>query len=104
MRQLGATPLRVYARHILPNIASTLIISMTLAFPEVILLESGLSFLGLGVQPPSTSLGNMVGYGREYLTRAPWILLAPAFTIITTTLAVSMVGDWLRDRLDPTLR
>lgn len=104
VRQLGAGPLRVYARHILPNIASTLIVSMTLAFPEIILLESGLSFLGLGVQPPMTSLGNMVGYGREYLTRAPWILLAPAFTIITTTLAVSMVGDWLRDRLDPTLR
>ena len=104
VRQLGATPLRVYARHILPNIASTLIISMTLAFPEVILLESGLSFLGLGVQPPSTSLGNMVGYGREYLTRAPWILLAPAFTIILTSLAISLVGDWLRDRLDPTLR
>jgi peptide/nickel transport system permease protein len=104
VRQLGAGPLRIYGRHILPNIASTLIISMTLAFPEVILLESGLSFLGLGVQPPSTSLGNMVGYGREYLTRAPWILLAPAFTIILTTLAISIVGDWLRDRLDPTLR
>ena len=104
VRQLGARPLRVYARHILPNIASTLIISMTLAFPEVILLESGLSFLGLGVQPPATSLGNMVGYGREYLTRAPWILLAPAFTIILTTLAISIVGDWLRDKLDPTLR
>ncbi len=104
VRQLGARPLRVYARHILPNIASMLIISMTLAFPEVILLESGLSFLGLGVQPPATSLGNMVGYGREYLTRAPWILLAPAFTIILTTLAISIVGDWLRDKLDPTLR
>ncbi|MBR0680379.1 ABC transporter permease [Roseomonas eburnea] len=104
VRQLGARPLRVYWRHILPNIASTLIISMTLAFPEIILLESGLSFLGLGVQPPATSLGNMVGYGREYLTRAPWILLAPAFTIILTTLAISIVGDWLRDRLDPTLR
>ncbi|MEO3474297.1 ABC transporter permease [Roseomonas sp. CAU 1739] len=104
VRQLGAGPLRIYGRHILPNIASTLIISMTLAFPEVILLESGLSFLGLGVQPPATSLGNMVGYGREYLTRAPWILLAPAFTIILTTLAISIVGDWLRDRLDPTLR
>lgn len=103
VRQLGATSLRVYTRHILPNIASTLIVSMTLAFPEIILLESGLSFLGLGVQPPATSLGNMVGYGREYLTRAPWILLAPATTIILTTLAVSLLGDWLRDRLDPTL-
>ena len=87
-----------------PNIASTLIVSMTLAFPEVILLESGLSFLGLGVQPPETSLGSMVGYGREYLTRAPWILLAPASVIILTTLSVSLIGDWLRDGLDPTLR
>ena len=83
--------------------ASTLIVSATLSFPEVVLLESGLSFLGLGVQPPMTSLGNMVGYGREYLTRAPWILLAPSTVIVLTTLAVSTVGDWLRDRLDPTL-
>lgn len=104
VRQIGASPSRVYLKHILPNIASTLIVSMTLTFPEVILLESGLSFLGLGVQPPMTSLGNMVGYGREYLTRAPWIMLAPACTIVMTTLAVSLVGDWLRDRLDPTLR
>ncbi len=104
VRQLGASPWRIYGRHVLPNIASTLIVSMTLAFPEIILLESGLSFLGLGVQPPATSLGSMVGYGREYLTRAPWILLAPAFTIILTTLSVSLLGDWLRDRMDPTLR
>ncbi len=104
VRQLGASPMRIYGRHVLPNIASTLIVSMTLVFPEVILLESGLSFLGLGVQPPDTSLGNMVGYGREYLTRAPWILLFPAVAISITTFAVSAVGDWLRDRLDPTLR
>jgi peptide/nickel transport system permease protein len=101
--QLGASPARVYLRHILPNIASTLIVSVTLVFPEVILVESGLSFLGLGVQPPMTSLGNMVGYGRDYITRAPWILLAPAVVIVLTTLAVSVIGDWLRDRLDPTL-
>ncbi|RVT90103.1 ABC transporter permease [Rhodovarius crocodyli] len=104
VRQLGASPMRVYLLHILPNIASTLIVSMTLAFPEIILLESGLSFLGLGVQPPETSLGSMVGYGREYLTRAPWILLSPAFVIVLTTLSVSLIGDWLRDKLDPTLR
>ncbi|WP_255448591.1 ABC transporter permease [Telmatospirillum sp. J64-1] len=104
VRQLGASPARVYFRHILPNTASTLIVSMTIVFPEIILMESGLSFLGLGVQPPQTSLGSMVGYGREYLTTAPWIMLAPAITIILTTLAVSLLGDWLRDRLDPTLR
>ncbi len=102
--QLGATPLRVYMRHILPNVASTLIVSMTLTFPEIILMESGLSFLGLGVQPPETSLGNMVGFGREYLTRAPWIMLAPALVIMLTTLSISLVGDWLRDKLDPTVR
>ncbi len=103
VRQLGARPLRIYLGHVLPNIASTLIVSATLSFPEIVLLESGLSFLGLGVQPPMTSLGNMVGYGREYLTRAAWILLTPSVVIVLTTLAVSLVGDWLRDRLDPTL-
>lgn len=102
--QLGATPSRVYLHHILPNVASTLIVSMTLTFPEIILMESGLSFLGLGVQPPETSLGNMVGFGREYLTRAPWIMLAPAAVIMLTTLSISLVGDWLRDKLDPTIR
>ena len=104
VRQLGASNLRVYGLHVLPNIASTLIVSMTITFPETILLESGLSFLGLGVQPPLSSLGNMVGYGREYLTRASWILLFPSAVIILTTLSISIIGDWLRDRLDPTLR
>ncbi len=104
VRQLGAGPLRVYLTHVLPNIAATLIVSATLCFPEVVLLESGLSFLGLGVQPPMTSLGSMVGYGREYITRAPWILLAPSAIVVLTTLSVSLLGDWLRDRLDPTLR
>ena len=104
VRQLGARPLRVYLRHILPNIAATLIVSATLSFPEVILLESGLSFLGLGIQPPMTSLGNMIGYGREYLERAPWILLSPCVVVVVTTFSVSVLGDWLRDRLDPTLQ
>ncbi|WP_236038957.1 ABC transporter permease subunit [Belnapia arida] len=71
VRQLGASPWRVCGRHVLPNFVSTLIVSMTLAFPEIIPLKSGPSFLGLGVQPPETSLGSMVGYGREYLARAP---------------------------------
>jgi peptide/nickel transport system permease protein len=104
VRQLGAGPWRLYLRHVLPNIAATLIVSATLAFPEIILLESGLSFLGLGVQPPMSSLGNMVGYGRGYLSSAPWIVLAPSLVIALTTLAISITGDWLRDRLDPTLR
>lgn len=104
VRDLGASPWRIYGRHILPNIASTLIVSMTLNFPEVILLESVLSFLGLGVKPPLTSLGSMVGYGRDYIQSAPWIMLARALVIVVTTLSISIIGDWLRDRLDPTLR
>lgn len=104
VRQLGARPQWVYLRHILPNISSTLIVSMTLTFPEIILMESSLSFLGLGVQPPMTSLGNMVGYGREYMTSAPWIMFAPALLIVTTTLGISLLGDWLRDRLDKGLQ
>lgn len=103
VRQIGAKPSRLYLRHVLPNIAATLIVSATLAFSDVILLESGLSFLGLGVQPPLTSLGNMVGFGRSYISSAPWILLSPSVVIVLTTLAISMVGDWLRDRLDPTV-
>lgn len=104
VRDLGASPSRVYLKHILPNIASTIIVAMTLNFPEIILLESGLSFLGLGVQPPLTSLGNMIGFGREYIQNAPWMMIAPAAVIVTTTLAVSLLGDHLRDRFDPTLK
>lgn len=104
IRQLGAPPWRVYGRHILPNIASALIVNITLNFPEHIILETGLSFLGLGVQPPLTSLGNMVGYGREYLQSAWWIAVFPGLTIVLTTLSMSIVGDWVRDRLDPTLQ
>jgi len=100
---LGASAWRVYGKHVLPNIASTIIVNVTVTFPGVVLLESGLSFLGLGVQPPMASLGNMVGYGREYLQSAPWILLCPSFIIVMTTFSMSLVGDWLRDQLDPSV-
>ncbi|EJJ24863.1 ABC transporter permease [Rhizobium sp. CF142] len=103
-RDIGASPWRIYLRHILPNISAMIVIAMTLNIPAVILLESSLSFLGIGLQPPQTSLGNMVGYGRDYIQSAPWIMLMPAAVIVITTLSVSVVGDWLRDRLDPTLR
>jgi peptide/nickel transport system permease protein len=103
VRQIGAGPVRLYLRHVLPNIAATLIVSATLAFPDIILLESGLSFLGLGVQPPMTSLGNMVGYGRGYISAAPWIMIAPSAVIVLATLAISVAGDWLRDYFDPTV-
>ncbi len=101
---LGASPARIYLRHILPNMASAIIVNMTLNFPETILVETSLSFLGLGIQPPLTSLGNMVGFGRDYLLTAWWIVLLPAIVIFVTSLAFSLLGDWLRDQLDPTLR
>ncbi len=84
--------------------ASAIIVNMTLNFPETILVETSLSFLGLGIQPPLTSLGNMVGFGRDYLLTAWWIVLLPAIVIFVTSLAFSLLGDGLRDQLDPTLR
>lgn len=101
---LGARPLRLYLRHVLPNIAGVLIVNATIGFPEVILLESALSFLGLGIQPPLSSLGNMLSYGRSYLTSAWWIAVLPGVVLSVTTLAVSLIGDWVRDRLDPITR
>lgn len=104
IRSLGAGSGRVYGRHILPNILSVLIVQFTLNFPQTILLETSLSFLGLGVQPPLTSLGQMLGAGRSHLLAAWWIAVLPGAMIFFTTLSISIVGDWLRDRLDPTLR
>ncbi len=104
VRVLGASPARIYIRHILPNMASAIIVNMTLNFPETILVETSLSFLGLGIQPPLTSLGNMVGFGRDYLLTAWWIVVIPSIVIFITSLAFSLLGDWLRDVLDPTLR
>ena len=101
---LGATPLRIYGRHILPNIGSVLIVQLTLNFADTVLLESSLSFLGLGIQPPLTSLGAMLGEGRSYLLTAWWISVVPGVVIFFVTLSASIVGDWLRDRFDPTLR
>lgn len=101
---LGASPWRIYGRHVLPNIANALIVNMTLNFPQTIMLETSLSFLGLGIQPPMTSLGNMVGFGRDYLLTAWWLATLPALTIFFTTLAFALLGDWVRDRLDPTSR
>lgn len=101
---LGARSSRVIFRHLLPNIVASLVVQATLNFPATILLETSLSFLGLGVQPPGTSLGLMLGEGRRYLLNAWWIAVFPGLTIFLTTLSMSLFGDWLRDRLDPTLR
>lgn len=97
---LGATTTRILFRHVLPNIASPLLVMLTLNFPAILLLESSLSFLGIGVQPPTASLGRMVGEGRHQMLAAWWLVVAPAVLILLVTLTAQLLGDWLRDRLD----
>ena len=104
VRSLGIPTWRLYLRHVLPNLLPALMVQFTINLPGTILLETTLSFLGLGVQPPMTSLGQMLGLGRDYLLQAPWIAVAPGLMIFLITLSVSVLGDWLRDRLDPSLR
>jgi peptide/nickel transport system permease protein len=101
---LGGSMPRVIGRHILPNVLSSLVVIATLELARSIVLEATLSFLGLGVQPPTPSWGGMVQEGREYLDSAWWISTAPGVLLMVTSLAVSRTGDWLRDLLDPTLR
>jgi peptide/nickel transport system permease protein len=103
IRTLGVHPAKVYVRHVLPNMLGVIMVQITLNFPEIILLETSLSFLGLGVQPPGTSLGLLLGEGRNYLTTAWWMGIPAGMVIFLTTLAISLLGDWLRDMLDPSL-
>ena len=103
-RALGAGPLRLAFREVLPNMLAPLVVVATAQLGALILLESTLSFLGLGIQPPTPSWGVMVQEGREYLDSAWWISTFPGLVLMVTSLAVSRTGDWLRDMLDPTLR
>ena len=100
-RALGAGPARVIFRHILPNAAAPIIVSAALGIGNVILLEAGLSFLGVGVPPPAPSWGNMIGDSWQQLAVAPWTTLFPGFAITLVVMALSAVGDALRDALDP---
>jgi peptide/nickel transport system permease protein len=97
---LGASNWRIAVRHILPNIASMLTVLLTMNFPRILLLESSLSFLGIGVQPPTASLGRMVGEGRDYMISAWWVVVSPAAFIVLITLCLQIIGDWLRDEFD----
>ena len=101
---LGIPTRRILLKHILPNIASALVVNMTLNFPGMILLETSLSFLGVGVQPPMSSLGTMLGFGRDYLTTAWWIAVVPGVTIVISTLSMSVLGDWVQQKLEPQSR
>ncbi len=96
---LGASSARVLWLHALPNSLGPAIVATTLGVGNAILLESGLSFLGLGVQPPSPSWGNMIAGGRDLIVVAPWVAIAPGLALIATVLCCTLIGDDLRDRL-----
>jgi peptide/nickel transport system permease protein len=97
---LGAGPARVMIRHLLPNAAGPLLVAATLAVGDVILLEAGLSFLGLGIQPPTPSWGAMILDAKPVLVTAPWTSLFPGLAIVITVLSVNLIGDALSDTFD----
>jgi len=102
-RVLGASPLRIMARHIWPNVTAPIIVQATLLIASAIVTEASLSFLGVGVQPPTASWGAMLRTGSQYLEVAPWMAFAPGVAIFLTVLAFNFVGDGLRQALDPRL-
>jgi peptide/nickel transport system permease protein len=97
----GASVPRLLITHFLPNVAGAVAIQMSYALSVSMLVESGLSFLGLGIQPPSASLGSLVYDGIDYMTAAPWLILIPGAFLALAILSVNLVGDGLRDRFDP---
>ena len=103
-RARGNRPLRVLLRHVLPNALTPIIVVATLELAFMIIYESALSFLGLGVQPPTPTWGWMLSDGRNYLANAWWLATFPGLAIMLTVLAVNLLGDWLRDTLDPRLK
>jgi oligopeptide transport system permease protein len=103
-RVAGAPTRWILLRHVLPNLAGTVVVYATLAIPQMILIESFLSFLGIGIQEPLASLGNLIAVGAADMDRTPWMLLFPAGTLVLLVLCFNALGDALRDALDPRVR
>jgi peptide/nickel transport system permease protein len=101
VRALGAARWAVALKHVLPNVISPFVVQGTVAFSQAILIEASLSYLGLSAQPPTPSWGNMLNEGRTYLETAPWISVFPGLAIMAAVLAFNLLGDGLRDVLDP---
>jgi peptide/nickel transport system permease protein len=101
---LGASDRRIITRHLTPNVIAPIIVISSFQLAELIIAESSLSFLGLGVQPPTPSWGGMLSQGREYLTSAWWLGVFPGLAIIVTVLGINLFGDALRDAMDPRLK
>ena len=102
-RAAGFGPLRITLDHVLPNIASVLIVQATISFATAILAEAALSYLGLGTQPPQPSWGRMLSESQNYMTTRPWLFIWPGLAILSTVLAFVLLGDGLRDLMDPKL-
>jgi len=103
-RAIGAHDVRIMFRHIVPNIIAPVIVMATLMMGDAILIEATLSFLGMGAQPPTPSWGSILASGRAYLILAPWVTLFPGIAIMLTVLGFNLLGDGLRDALDPRLK
>jgi peptide/nickel transport system permease protein len=103
-RITGCSPLRIIVFHLFPNTLNTLIVLLTLQIGYVILVEASLSFLGAGIPPPTPAWGSMVSEGRDYITRAWWVSFFPGTAIMAIVLSLNLLGDWVRDTLDPKLR
>lgn len=103
-RAIGARRLHIVIRHLVPNVMSLLIVVATLELANIITLEAALSFIGVGIRPPQVSWGTMLADGRDYLTSAWWVATMPGMVITLTVLGVNLLGDWVRDVLDPRFR
>jgi peptide/nickel transport system permease protein len=103
-RTIGASAPRIVLRHVLPNVSASMIVIASLMVANMIIFEASLSFLGLGVPPPTPTWGRMVFDGVQYIDSAWWLSLFPGLAILVTVLAINVLGDWLRDALDPRLR
>ena len=103
-RALGNPPLRIAWRHVLPNILAPVLVQATLAIAAAIIAEASLSFLGLGQQPPAPSWGSMLNVAKNYVDNAPWMAIWPGLAIFVLVLAFNVLGDGLRDALDPRQR
>lgn len=103
-KAIGGTHFKIILKHILPNVASSILVLATMCIAEFILLEASLTFLGLGVEPTVPSWGGMLADSRNYMTSAWWISVFPGIAIMLTVLGFNLLGDWLRDRLDPNMK
>jgi ABC-type dipeptide/oligopeptide/nickel transport system permease subunit len=103
-RTIGCTQRRLLFVHVLPNVAHSILVLATLDMAFVIIFEASLTFLGLGIQPPTPTWGYMLSEGRNYLAESPWMSVFPGLAIILTVVGINLLGDWLRDTFDPSLR